>query len=79
MYSSIMGALQVVRLSDHFGQYVVHLRCACGHTRECYAKTLAGFVGWDAKLADIVRRLRCSQCGKRSCTARVFERIVDRS
>ena len=74
-----MGDLQVVRLSDHFGQYVVQLRCACGHARECYPKTLAGFAGWDAKLADIVRRFRCSRCGKRSCTVRAIERVVDRS
>ena len=74
-----MGDLQVVRLSDHFGQYVVLLKCRCGHSRECYPKTLAGFAGWDAKLADLVRRLRCSRCGARGATARVIERVVDRS
>jgi hypothetical protein len=34
--------------------------------------TLAGFAGWDAKLQDVVRRLRCSKCDKKRCTARTF-------
>jgi hypothetical protein len=31
----------------------------------------AALAGWDALLTDVVRRLRCSQCGKRKCTATV--------
>jgi hypothetical protein len=63
--------LTVTRLSDHFGQYVLILKCACGHTRTANPKTLASLAGWDAALKDVVRRLRCSQCGKRTCSASV--------
>jgi len=34
--------LTVVKLSDHFGQYVLTLKCTCGHTRTAQPKTLAG-------------------------------------
>ena len=63
--------LTVVRLSDNFGQYVLTLKCACGHSRTAQPKTLAHLAGWDALLTDVVRRLRCSQCGKRKCSAKV--------
>jgi hypothetical protein len=33
--------LAVVKLSDYFGQYVLTLQCACGHTRIAKPKTLA--------------------------------------
>ena len=65
-----MRDLPIIRLSDEFGQYVIYLRCGCGHVRRCSPKTLAGFAGWDAKLGDVVRRLRCSKCNARECTAR---------
>ena len=52
--------LTVVRLSDHFGQYVLMLECECGHTRTAQPQTLAALAGWDALLADVVKRLRCS-------------------
>jgi hypothetical protein len=38
--------LTVVRLSDHFGQYVLMLKCECGHTRTAQPQTLAGLAGW---------------------------------
>jgi hypothetical protein len=60
--------LTVVRLSDHFGQYVLTLKCECGHTRTAQPDTLAG---WDALLADVVKRLRCSRCGQRMCSVAV--------
>ena len=63
--------LTVVRLADHFGQYIITIKCECGHTRQARPKTFAGLAGWDALLTDVVRRLRCSQCGKRRCTATV--------
>jgi hypothetical protein len=63
--------LTVVRLADHFGQYVLILTCACGHSRTAQPRTLAALVGWDALLTDAVRRLRCFQCGKRRCIATV--------
>jgi hypothetical protein len=61
----------VEKLSDHFGQYLIMLRCACGHTRQARPHTLARFAGWDAKLSDIVRRMRCSQCGRHRCSYEV--------
>ena len=62
------SALTVIKLSDHFGQYVLTLKCECGHTRITQPRTLAGFAGWDALLVDVLRRLRCSQCGRRGCS-----------
>ena len=63
--------LTVVKLSDHFGQYVLILTCTCGHTRTAQPKTLAHLAGWDAPLAELVKRLRCSKCGLRQCSASV--------
>jgi hypothetical protein len=61
----------VVKLSDHFGQYVLILKCQCGHTRIAQPKTLAALAGWDAILDDVVKRLRCSKCRRRRCCATV--------
>jgi hypothetical protein len=63
--------LTVIRLSDHFGQYVLVLQCECGHARTAQPQTLAAIAGWDALMADVVKRLRCSQCGRRRCSATV--------
>jgi hypothetical protein len=63
--------LNIVRLSDNFGQYVLTLTCQCGHARTAQPKTLAALAGWDALLSDVVKRLRCSRCGKRQCRATV--------
>jgi hypothetical protein len=63
--------LTVVKLSDHFGQYVLNLHCECGHTRTAQPRTLAALAGWDALLADVVARLRCAQGGSRRCSATV--------
>jgi hypothetical protein len=43
--------LTVVRLSDHFGQYILLLMWECGHTRTAQPQTLAALAGWDALLA----------------------------
>jgi hypothetical protein len=64
--------LKIEKLSDNFGQFVITLRCECGHSRNASPKTFAGIAGWDAKLADVVKRARCSRCGKRGrCTVNV--------
>ena len=64
--------LTVVKLADHFGQYVLTLTCsACGHSRIAQPQTLARMAGWNAALADVVKRMRCSKCGERKCTANV--------
>jgi hypothetical protein len=63
--------LTIVKLSDNFGQYVLTLKCECGHVRNAQPRTLAAIAGWDASLQDVVKRLRCSRCGKRRCTVNV--------
>jgi hypothetical protein len=64
-------ALTVERLSDHFGQYVIALKCGCGHVRHASPRSLAALAGWDARLEDVVQRMRCSRCGRRQCSASV--------
>jgi hypothetical protein len=68
-----MRDLKITKLSDEFGQYAIFLECSCGHTRRCNPHTLAAFAGWDANLADVVRRLRCSKCNQKKCTARAVD------
>lgn len=70
MYSIRMRDLRIEKLSDEFGQYLIFLKCSCGHIRRCNPSTLAAFAGWDAKLHDVVRRLRCTKCHQKNCTAR---------
>jgi hypothetical protein len=70
MDSHDMRDLSITKLSDEFGQYVIYLRCECGHIRRCSPHTLAAFAGWDSTLDDVVRQLRCSKCGKKKCSAR---------
>jgi hypothetical protein len=36
-----------------------------------YMSALARLAGWDARLTEVVKRMRCSKCGKRQCTAAV--------
>jgi hypothetical protein len=67
-----MRDLKVDKLSDEFGQYVILLECPCGHTRRCNPSTFAAFAGWDARLDDVVKRLRCSKCNLRRCKARAL-------
>jgi hypothetical protein len=66
------------RLDDEFGQYEVLLACQCGHTRRVYPQTLAAIAGWDARLTEVVKRFRCSKCGKRECKAKVLAPTVPR-
>jgi hypothetical protein len=68
---------KIEKLSDEFGQYDLILKCvACGHERRVVPKSLANVCGWDAKLADVTRRLRCSRCG--DCTARALPPVPPR-
>jgi hypothetical protein len=79
MYSIPMQRdFKVIKLSDEFGQYTILLRCDCGHTRRCYPQTLAAISGWEAKLDDLVRRMRCSKCGEKKCTAKAMPLIAPR-
>jgi hypothetical protein len=62
---------RVEKLADEFGQYELYLKCeSCLHERHTTPHLLAKICGWDARLTDVVRRLRCSVCGKHQCTAR---------
>ena len=73
-----MRDLAIDKLSDEFGQYVIYLRCTCGHIRRCQPQTLAAFASWDARLDDVVRRLRCSKCHEKKCTARTVAMTAPR-
>ena len=61
-------ALSIKKLSDNFGQYVLTLKCHCGHSRITRPDALARFMGWDAELEHVVKRMRCSRCGERRCS-----------
>ena len=86
-YSQPIGAnvrgmrrgFKVEKLSDEFGQYELILKCAaCGHERRILPRSLANVCGWDAKLEEVTRRLRCSKCGERRCTARALPPVLPR-
>jgi hypothetical protein len=65
---------KVQRLSDEFGEYLLVIKCAgCAHERRAYPNLLAHICGWDAKLAHLEKRLRCSNCGQKSCHVRAIE------
>ncbi len=69
----------VDKLSDEFGQYTLVLKCAeCGHERKAEPLTLGRLCGWDARLEDVAKRMRCSRCGKKRCTLKaqfVYEEL----
>lgn len=69
-YSTLMRDINIEKLDDDFGQYVIYLRCECGHIRRCFPHTFAAIMGWHARLDDVVKRLRCSKCHQKKCTAR---------
>ena len=59
--------LGISKLSDEFGQYTLVLKCSvCGHERAAEPQTLARLCGWDTRLEDMAKRMRCSKCGKKS-------------
>ena len=63
----------IEKLSDEFGQYTLVLKCgACGHERTAEPRTLARLCGWDARLEDVAKRMRCSKCGEKKCSLRAF-------
>jgi len=69
----------VTKLSDEFGQYVLYLKCeSCLHERRTTPNVLAALCGWDARLDDVARRMRCSICHKKKCTARAVPVTVPR-
>lgn len=57
---------EIHRLSDRFGEYVIHVRCRkCGHSRTINPRALAQIAGWNAELREVSERLRCSVCQAR--------------
>ena len=61
----------VDKLSDEFGQYTLILKCnKCGHERMTQPTVFGRICGWDAKLADVAERMRCSKCDMKECSLR---------
>jgi len=70
---AMSAGFHIDKLSDEFGQYTLVLKCAeCGHERKAEPLTLGRLCGWDARLADVAKRMRCSKCGKKRCTLKAF-------
>jgi rRNA maturation protein Nop10 len=68
-----MPPFHVEKLSDEFGQYTLILNCpACGYERVAAPKILGQLCGWDTRLDEVAKRLRCSKCGKKQCTVRAM-------
>jgi rRNA maturation protein Nop10 len=62
---------QIDKLSDEFGQYTLILTCdQCGHERIAQPAALGRLCGWDTRLADVAKRMRCSKCGTKQCSMR---------
>jgi hypothetical protein len=67
------AGFHIAKLSDEFGQYTLVLKCAeCSHERKAEPLTLGRLCGWDARLEDVAKRMRCSKCGKKRCTLKAF-------
>jgi ribosomal protein S27E len=65
--------IRIDKLSDGFGQYMLMLKCLeCGHERTTEPLTLGRLCGWDARLEDVAKRMRCSKCGKKQCSLRAI-------
>jgi hypothetical protein len=74
-----MRDLKITKLGDEFGQYELILKCgSCLRERHTTPHLLANICGWDAKLEDVARRMRCSVCGAKKCTARALPVTVPR-
>jgi hypothetical protein len=58
----------ITKLSDRFGDYVLRITCRrCRHTRRTPPHALAKLVGWEAPMAVLAARLRCSSCHAKDC------------
>jgi len=70
---SMPFGFHIDKLSDECGQYTLVLKCAeCGHERKAEPHTLGRLCGWDARLEDVAKRMRCSKCGKKRCALKAF-------
>ena len=69
---AMLPASAIQKLNDHLGRYAIHVQCrGCSHEREIRPVVLARIFGWDAELARVIPRMRCSQCGKKDCEVRI--------
>jgi hypothetical protein len=66
-------AFRIEKLSDEFGQYTLVMRCgACNYERKADPHLLGRLCGWDARLEEVAKRLRCSKCGRKQCVVRAI-------
>lgn len=72
----MLPADTIQRLSDHFGHYVIEVRCRkCAHRREIYPNALAKIFGWNAEFTKVAARFRCSKCHARNVDVQIaFDR-----
>ena len=69
--SRMAREFQIDKLSDEFGQYTLIIKCGrCSHERVTQPTALGRLCGWDARLDDVAKRMRCSKCGKKQCSLR---------
>jgi hypothetical protein len=69
MLRAMRRPLNIEKLSDRFGDYVLVITCRkCLHARRTEPHALAKLLGWDAPLVKVAARLRCSNCGTKDCT-----------
>jgi hypothetical protein len=74
-----MRDLKITKLSDEIGQYTLILKCdSCLRERRTTPNLIAHIVGWDARLEDVARRMRCATCGAKKCSARAVPVTVPR-
>jgi hypothetical protein len=60
--------LDISKLSDRFGDYVLVITCRrCKHARRTHPHALAKILGWETTLSDVAARLRCSGCNAKDC------------
>jgi hypothetical protein len=81
MHSRLHGVANfgVEKLSDEFGQYLLILKCgSCLRERRTTPNLIAHICGWDARLVDVARRMRCSTCSAKQCSARAVPVTVPR-
>jgi hypothetical protein len=80
MYSRGMAQqFKVEKLSDEFAQYTLILKCeSCLRERHTIPHQVAKRCGWDTRLEDAARRMRCSTCGAKKCSAGAVPMTVPR-
>ncbi len=67
-----LPASSVSKLGDHFGQYVLCIRCpACRHFWELEPKVLARKFGWEAPFAEVIAAICCRRCRNQPCEVEV--------